>query len=182
MAETVVHFVAKRLDESRGKYAASRTKHLPISGGYVGGSKNFQQYISSIIPDGIEVGLSHEQAEATVKMYGSNAPVLFKLIKEKGAISQEYHLPILLWAKLHYALDFELAMTPNDVLLRRTGLLLFDINTVKQYKNNVINYMEDYFLWTKEEKIKFINQLEMEMINATIPSDLQNDEYLDEKI
>ncbi|MBP3040088.1 glycerol-3-phosphate dehydrogenase/oxidase [Bacillaceae bacterium Marseille-Q3522] len=176
MAETVVHLVSQRLDSARKKYSPCSTKNLPISGGDVGGSSRFQAYISSIVPQGIESGLTREQAIELAGKYGNNTPILYELIKDGWEKAEKYKLPIVLWAKLHYAIVCELAVTPVDVLLRRTGLLLFDIKQVQKYKENVLHYMADHFLWSNEQKQHYKVLLEKEIIHATVPSDIQQEE------
>lgn len=46
MALDIVNLLAKRLKQQYGlTFDACATKHLPISGGDVGGSKNFNQFV-----------------------------------------------------------------------------------------------------------------------------------------
>ncbi|MFT8321564.1 MAG: glycerol-3-phosphate dehydrogenase/oxidase [Bacillus sp. (in: firmicutes)] len=175
MAETVVDLVSKKLEKT---YQACSTKHLPISGGDVGGSANFESYRSAVILNGIEAGLKEKEADMIAGQYGSNAATVFHLIKESREEAVHYGLPILLWAKLRYAMEYEMAVTPVDVLLRRTGCILFDINLVEQYKTNVLHYMEDYFCWNKEEKQQNSKDLEKEIATATFPSDIQQKDKL----
>ncbi len=169
MAETVVDLVSNKLQK---KYGPCTTKHLPISGGDVGGSANFESYKSSAASVGIEAGLTTEEAAILARQFGSNALILFKMIKEKNEEAAKYELPLLLWAKIRYAVEFEMAVTPVDVLLRRTGFILFDMNQVKQYKNNVINFMTDFYSWNKEKKLWYAKSLEKEILNATVQIDL----------
>lgn len=72
----------------------------------------------------------------------------------------------------------ELAMTPVDVLLRRTGMLLFDITEALKYKESVLAYMANYYEWDQVEQQFHKQQLEKEIQHATIPADLQSAERL----
>ncbi len=179
MAETVVDLVSKKFAESGKSFRECETKHLPVSGGKVGGSKHFESYVAGIVPDGINAGLASDDAEAIARMYGSNAPVIYQIVKEQKAAAQSFKMPVLLWAKIHYAMEHELAMTPVDVLLRRTGLLLFGIGEAVQYKNEVLDYMASYYGWDQEEQLYYKKQLEREILHATVPADLQSDQLLD---
>jgi glycerol-3-phosphate dehydrogenase len=179
MAETVVDLVSKKFAESGKNFRECETKHLPVSGGKVGGSKHFESYVAGIVPDGINAGLASDDAEAIARMYGSNAPVIYQIVKEQKAAVQSFKMPVLLWAKIHYAMEHELAMTPVDVLLRRTGLLLFGIGEAVQYKNEVLDYMASYYGWDQEEQLYYKKQLEREILHATVPADLQSDQLLD---
>jgi glycerol-3-phosphate dehydrogenase len=71
------------------------------------------------------------------------------------------------FAKLLYAIEFEMAATPVDFYFRRTGGLLFDIDSVHNWKGNVSRYMADRFTWSKSQKEKFVHELEAEMEAAT---------------
>lgn len=167
MAETVVNLVAKRLQEKTGKtFGNCMTKSLPISGGEVGGSKGFSTYIKDVVANA-DAGISREDAKEIAKRYGSNAPILYNLAKQSigknGALS-----PVLL-AKIRYAMEYEFAMTPTDVLLRRTGMLLFDIDKVQEVKEAVIAYMADYYKWSDERINTLTVELEEEIHKATVP-------------
>lgn len=66
-------------------------------------------------------------------------------------------------------MEYEFAMTPTDVLLRRTGMLLFDINKVQEVKEDVIEYMADYYEWSNERINTLTSELEDEIHKATVP-------------
>ncbi|MCB5239066.1 MULTISPECIES: glycerol-3-phosphate dehydrogenase/oxidase [Niallia] len=168
MSETVVNLVAVRLEENTGKtYKKCMTKSLPISGGDVGGSSGYSTYIKDVVSKGVEAGLAKVDAEKIAKLYGSNAPILYELAKESLAKNEELS-PVLL-ARILYAIEYEFAMTPTDVLLRRTGMLLFDIDKVKEVKESVINYMADYYNWNDERINTLTVELEAEIHKATVP-------------
>ncbi|QED48256.1 glycerol-3-phosphate dehydrogenase/oxidase [Cytobacillus dafuensis] len=173
MAETIVDILTKKFKEEQNKSLPScQTKFLPISGGDVGGSNNFDEFILIQSQKGIAAGLTKEDAVQLTSMYGSNVPILFKMIEEYGTSEAEkYKLPIKLWLKLRYALEHEMTATPVDFFIRRTGALLFNIETVKKYQNEVIDYMADYFEWNRDSKEKFDQQLQKELHDATIPLD-----------
>ncbi len=168
MAETVVNLVANRLQENTGKtYKKCRTKSLPISGGDVGGSKGFSSYIKDIVSMGIDAGLSREDAEKIAKLYGSNAPIIYECAKNLTRKNEKLS-PVLL-ARIHYAMEYEFAMTPTDVLLRRTGMLLFNIDKVNEVKEAVIEYMAAYYIWSEERRNALAAELEEEIHKATVP-------------
>lgn len=157
MAETIVDLVAKRFKEEKGVlYSPSETKHLPISGGDVGGSANFLTFVKAKTAVGVSKGFTEEEAKKIVHMYGSNAEKVFSYKEESG-------LPAVLNAQLLYAIGEEMAYTPADFFIRRTGALLFDIDTVLTYKQPVTNKMAQLFNWTDEEKTKHAAELEAEI-------------------
>ena len=157
MAETIVDLVAKRLKEERGiLYSPSDTKHLPISGGDVGGSANFPAFVQSKTAAGTAKGFTERDAEKIARMYGSNAEKVF-------SYREESELPDLLNAQLLYAIEEEMAYTPADFFIRRTGALLFDIETVLTHKEAVTEKMARLFGWTEKEKATHAAELQKEI-------------------
>ena len=67
---------------------------------------------------------------------------------EKGP--QEKMIKAEVWFTIHY----EMACSPIDFFMRRTGRLFFDIDSVHRYKTIVLNEFSNYFCWDKKEKEK----------------------------
>lgn len=167
MAKTTVDLLAGKLaEQSDKKYPASSTKGMPISGGDVGGSSNFSDYIKQHVQMGVDSGLAVKDAKEILAMYGSNAPVLFDIAKNEGDGGANSGLPKKLFVQLKYAVDHEMAATPVDFFFRRTGTLLFDIDLVQTHKHAVIDYMAGNFGWTESTKMERTNQLEQEILGA----------------
>ncbi|MDM5308698.1 FAD-dependent oxidoreductase [Peribacillus frigoritolerans] len=167
MAKTTVDLLAGKLaQQSNKKYPASSTKGMPISGGDVGGSSNFSDYIKQHVQMGVDSGLAAKDAKEILAMYGSNAPVLFDIAKNEGDGGATGGLPKKLFVQLKYAVDHEMAATPVDFFFRRTGTLLFDIDLVQTHKHAVIDYMAGYFGWTESTKMERTKQLEQEILGA----------------
>ncbi|MFJ7994165.1 glycerol-3-phosphate dehydrogenase/oxidase [Peribacillus frigoritolerans] len=167
MAKTTVDLLAGKLaQQSNKKYPASSTKGMPISGGDVGGSSNFSDYIKQHVQMGVDSGLAAKDAKEILAMYGSNAPVLFDIAKNEGDGGATGSLPKKLFVQLKYAVDHEMAATPVDFFFRRTGTLLFDIDLVQTHKHAVIDYMAGYFGWTESTKMERTKQLEQEILGA----------------
>ncbi|WP_026584238.1 glycerol-3-phosphate dehydrogenase/oxidase [Bacillus sp. J33] len=172
MAETIVNLLADKFKQEFNKtYSGSITKTLPISGGNVGGSAKFKEFVRLQTEKGAALGLTEDESARLVKMYGSNIPAIFKMIEEKGNEAEKYRLPIVIWAKLKYAIENEMAATPVDFFNRRTGALLFDIETVRSYQDQVISYMADAFNWESSARRNFEQQLEQEIRFAVLPAD-----------
>lgn len=173
MAETIVNMLANKFKvENNREFPPCTTKTLPISGGDVGGSRNFNAFIESKSRNGIEMGLTKEESFHLISMYGSNTSILLTMIEANGRNEAEkYEMPLTLWVKLKYALEYEMAATPSDFFTRRTGDLLFDIKSVWRYRKQVQKYMSDYFRWSEEREYQFIMELEQELSDATNPEE-----------
>jgi glycerol-3-phosphate dehydrogenase len=175
MGEHVVDLVSKRLKEERKqKFPASATKHMPISGGHVGGSKNFQSFIDQKAGEALQYGLSEAEGRKLAGMYGSNVDQLFKLAHAYSGSTDERSVPPYLYAQLIYAIQEEMAATPVDFFIRRTGALFFDREWVEKWKEPVIEMMSKLLNWTTEQKDKYTADLNEELKNAVVPVDLQS--------
>ncbi len=172
MAETIVDLVAEKLKAEEGRsFPPVRTKHLPISGGDFGGSGKFAAFIEAAAVQGMEAGFSKEEAKRLAAFYGSNASAVFDLASRGRPNVDKYSIPLGTYAKLVYAIEREWAATLVDFYFRRTGDLLFDIESVRQTRKAVTAYMADAFNWTAAEIEKHVNELEEEMHKATTPEE-----------
>lgn len=168
MAETIVDLVAKQFKvESFKIFDACQTKHLTISGGDIGGSRNLRDFMDYHIKEGIELGLSVADARGLIKLYGSNISKVYEIISNSKKEIEAYSFSPEVFAKLAYAIEEEKVVTPVDFFLRRTGALLFNIDWVFEWKETVLTYMNDIFKWTEDEKMKYKEELEKEIQDAT---------------
>ncbi|MGG2016355.1 glycerol-3-phosphate dehydrogenase/oxidase [Bacillus sp. S10(2024)] len=175
MAEMVLDYVTSLMQkEGQGSYPASATKHMPISGGHVGGSKNFPAFIAKKAEEGKKYGLTVEQAEQFAKFYGSNVDVLFELAKEYKGDAERHNMPLDVLLPLVYAMEFEMATKPVDFFVRRMGAVFFNIHWVYQWKDAVINYMAEALNWSGEEKLKYTAELDAALTDAVVPVDQQD--------
>jgi glycerol-3-phosphate dehydrogenase len=161
MAEAIVNLLSVSLSKHENtSYKECKTKNLPISGGDVGRSANFPDFISQKAVKGVEAGLTTVESRQLASMYGSNVDKVFQLllVNKKDAI--KYGIPDMLFAKLVYAIKCEMAATPTDFFTRRTGNVLFNIHCVHMYKKTVIEYMAEKFEWNETAKIIYTEELE----------------------
>lgn len=160
MAEDIIDMIVKQFKEEEGiLYSSSETRHLPISGGDVGGSKGFEVYKLQKVTEAVELGLAEEKASMLIQQYGTNIEVILQIFQEKSREALENNIDPIVFAELVYALDYELACTPADFFIRRTGALFFDIDWVKKHRLSVTNYMAKSLQWSKEETEKYEQQL-----------------------
>ena len=80
MALEIVDLLSKRLKSEYGlKFDKCATKHLPISGGDVGGSANFDNFIDKKVEDAKAYQIDDATARHFATKYGSNVEELFKI-------------------------------------------------------------------------------------------------------
>jgi glycerol-3-phosphate dehydrogenase len=172
MAETVVDLVADHIGKENGRYIKScQTMNLPISGGDVGGASKLPEYIERNRNQGVSVGLDDAEAKKLLLMYGTNAPVIFQLIKERRTEAEDYQLPLSLFGQLIYSIKEEMVFTPLDFFFRRTGTLLFELNVVLTTKQSVITYMAKQFSWTNQQQEYYTKELEDAISRATLTAE-----------
>lgn len=177
MAESVVDLISKRLGEQGQIFTGSQTKTYPISGGNVGGSKGFQPYISLKEQEAVEFGFTKEEGRGLVQKYGSNVNEIFQYAKI-FASEENTKLTKIVYAQLMYSIEHEMAATPADFFIRRTGALFFNIDWVRNWKDEVMLFMEKKLSWTKEQYAHYKEELETELRDAVIPVDLQHNKAI----
>lgn len=172
MAEKVVDLISSRFKQEDGRrFPPCKTKHMPISGGHVGGAKNFPAFIESKMEQGAVLGLDKITASALVKKYGSNIDHIFELIRQNEKEAELFGLPIDLYAQVLYSLTEEFTYTPVDFFLRRTGALLFDLDWVKKWQTPVTEMMSEKLGWSSTQKESFQAELEKQWHDLTVPLD-----------
>ncbi|WP_341320599.1 FAD-dependent oxidoreductase [Solibacillus sp. FSL H8-0523] len=163
MAEKIIDIVVEQLNKEFGtQFGSSITKRLPISGGDISGSKFFGDFVEKRTKLGQQYGLTAEESKFVARFYGTNVDEIFDYVSKANG-----SLPPIVYGQLYYAMNEEAASTPLDFFVRRTGALYFNIDFVKQHKKLVIDEMEQYLNWTTEQKLKYTEQLEMEIRQVT---------------
>ena len=167
MAEGAVDAVVKRIAGKHFQPNSASTKALPISGGNVGGSEGFPEFVKEQIIIGKKAGLATEDARFLAEKYGSNAPVLFDLYKQGKVNNSRLHP--LTWAMLHYSMEYEAACKPTDFFIRRTGAMFFNIDWVKKEKEAVMEEMKRLFEWTEKQMERYEAELEQFLYETDHP-------------
>ncbi|KUP06807.1 glycerol-3-phosphate dehydrogenase [Bacillus coahuilensis p1.1.43] len=167
MAEQVVDLVVSRMKLNEGIiYSASNTKNIRISGGDVNGSNGFQKYIEKIVNE-----CKNEYLEKKTNR-GINQNVWFQHSTCTLFYKYLLHIPVDYYAQLMYSIEHEMAYTPTDFFVRRTGDLYFNIEKVLLYKDQVITIMSQELNWTIDETKRYTQDLERELTDATEPINL----------
>ncbi|WP_407271145.1 glycerol-3-phosphate dehydrogenase/oxidase [Radiobacillus sp. PE A8.2] len=169
MAESVVNTVTSKLKEEGIIYSDADTKHMPLSGGDVGGSKGFVQFSNDKVEEAVQIGISLENAKQLVQTYGSNIDKLLTIYRTGETTAKDAGLDLLVYARLQYAIEYELTYKPVDFFIRRTGAMFFAIDWVHAHKTPVIRYMANVFGWTDEQVQEYTEELDQLLFEATHP-------------
>lgn len=143
-------------DEHDRKFRLINSKTYPVSGGEFN-PENVDEEIEAYAQIGVSRGFSLDDARYIAKLYGSNAPQVFNTEVVKNGSNGLSDVDSL---TLHYALDYEMALTPADYFLRRTNHMLFMRDHLDTLKEPVVETMADYYGWSDEEKQNQIDDLE----------------------
>lgn len=163
MAKGIVDLLAKRLQQDFGKkFGPCETKHLTISGGDVGGSANFDRFVEEKVAEAKKYQIDAKTAEDIAQRYGSNADEIYKIAHT--AQYQNSGLPLEIYAELVYGIQNEMVYKPTDFLIRRTGMLYFDIEDVLKYKEAVVDVLAQLLNYDEIQRSLYIEELE-EAIN-----------------
>ncbi|AXV42517.1 glycerol-3-phosphate dehydrogenase/oxidase [Staphylococcus warneri] len=158
MALEIVDLLAKRLKKEYGlTFKPCATKELKISGGDVGGSKNFDHFVKQKVDAAKGFGIDEDVAYRLASKYGSNVDDLFNI-----AQTAQYHtsqLPLEIYVELIYGIQQEMVFKPTDFLVRRSGKLYFNIDDVLQYKDAVIDVLADMLQYSEGQKQAYTDEV-----------------------
>jgi glycerol-3-phosphate dehydrogenase len=170
MAGRVVDLVSRRRQaDGLPALPASPTRTLAISGGDVGGSAGYEAYVQREAAAGTAAGLAADEADRIARRYGSNAPRLFALAGESHDFANRHGLPLALAAELRYAVLAEMAASPADFWIRRTGRLYFDRPGVLRWKSAVSAAMAELLRWSAEQREMYDRELDRLLAEAAAP-------------
>jgi glycerol-3-phosphate dehydrogenase len=168
MAQRVVDLVAKSLRKETGhSFGPCTTDRIPLSGGQVGGSGAFRQFVEEQTRQGQVRGLPEQEARELARFYGSNVGRVYDRLASAATAEQAGTLPPGLLARLRYSLEEEMTTSPADFFVRRTGALYFNIGWVRQWQEPVLRYMAQYFGWTPETSASYREELERLLLEAS---------------
>ncbi|MBD2871108.1 glycerol-3-phosphate dehydrogenase/oxidase [Paenibacillus arenilitoris] len=172
MAESVTDRLAKELEEEFGRaFGPSVTKNLPISGGDTEGSAGFPAFVERMRAEGMRLGLSGEAAGKLARRYGTNVGAVFGRLEAILNATGGQGLPPEWHAALLYGIEEEMAAKPVDFLIRRTGALLFDIDAVRLWKDDIVRIMAERLGYCAEEASRYASELDEELASATLAAE-----------
>jgi glycerol-3-phosphate dehydrogenase len=87
--------------------------------------------------------------------------------KKFDELTDENQQEKMIKAEVWFTVNYEMACTPTDFFMRRTGRLFFDTHSVNMYKDFVFTEFEDYFSWDKKTSKKYQQELDLQLKVAT---------------
>ncbi len=111
----------------------------------------------------MQFDLTRLEAERLVDRYGSNVGQLYARTWAFKKQATLFGLNKSVFAELLYSIEEEMATSPADFLIRRTGYFYFDKDYVMTIKEPIFRYMRDRFNWTEEQEGRYRDELEGEI-------------------
>lgn len=163
MAKTITDLIGSKLKKQGIQSSNSVTRNLKLSGGNFRNPEDYPRFIEVKAKQLSALGMSVEDGVNIAAMYGTNTD---EIIGMKNMLYQASELPLPIKLTLHYAINHEMALTPVDFFMRRTGTIFFDISWVETWKEQVIDYMAHVFEWSNESKTQMTEELELRIAEA----------------
>jgi glycerol-3-phosphate dehydrogenase len=158
MAERIVDLVTKKHKRRFEKeFDNIKTEEIVLSGGTFKDSSEVKSYTDAIYNRIAEVDFSDKDAEYLVYNYGKQTDLILKKFDE---LTDENQQEKMIKAEVWFTVNYEMACTPTDFFMRRTGRLFFDKPSVDLYKNLVMTAFISHFKWGEKTAAKHLNELD----------------------
>ncbi len=165
MAERIVDLVAKKYERRFDlTFEDIKTKKIVLSGGTFENYNEVKSYTDAIQNRIAEVDFSRKDAEYLVHNYGKQTDIILQKFDD---LMYDNMQEKMIQAEVWFAINYEMACTPTDFFMRRTGRLFFDSNSVFSYKEYVIHLFKENFSWDATTTEKHQSELEYHLKSAT---------------
>jgi glycerol-3-phosphate dehydrogenase len=148
MAEKIISLVQAKLDHHQNKSISTKTKVL--SGCEFENEMAYQDFTSSLIKNGLSVTWSKKWANR----YGTRSTEIFDLY-QSILLKESDQEKALLLAEVNYVIHHEMTCKLSDFIVRRSGMLYFEIELLKKHLLSIAEEMQGIMQWddtrTKEE-------------------------------
>ncbi|WP_088324168.1 glycerol-3-phosphate dehydrogenase/oxidase [Polaribacter tangerinus] len=148
MAERIVDVVAKKYEKQYDTtFGEIKTKEIVLSGGQFKNTLEVKSYIDAVHNRINEVDFTRIDAEYLVYNYGKQTD---NILQKFDDATDENIPERLLKAEAIFCIENEMACTPTDFFMRRTGRLFFDMPSVITHKEAILALFKDTFSWSEE--------------------------------
>ncbi|MDF2680094.1 MAG: glycerol-3-phosphate dehydrogenase/oxidase [Brevibacillus sp.] len=162
MAERVVDIVTKELTKEEGRsFKTCHTHQIVLTGGAFPSAAAISDFIGVQAKRGRSFGIPEESIAELAGKYGSNTDKIVKsalgLLKQRNTAADA-----LVLAELQYGIREEMVMTLRDFLIRRSGKLFFDRESIGRIYVKIADEMARTLTWSAIEKEREIKAFEEE--------------------
>jgi len=145
---------------------ASVTDHLPLAG-----ADGYGHWARTLPGEAAKRGLDADVAAHLLQSYGSDAPLLLEMIDHDALLAARMapDLPVI-FAEVLFAARYEMAMTVDDVLARRTRLSLIDRAHGFAAAPDVAAILGDALGWDAAERTRQVETYRTTVADLHIPA------------
>lgn len=144
MAERVVDRISKKMEEDYDSNSKDcYTEEIPLCGN--DGFKKFklvEKYIKEVYGRIEGDGFTEYDAWALVTTYGKQTETILKTYNDLKGTDKYVRLAK---AELHFGVDYEMVQNPMDFFVRRTGRLYFDIESIRNLMEPILEEFKAIF-------------------------------------
>jgi len=163
MAERVVDLVIKKSFEDRTLQPCS-TESITLSGYGLADLKAVRAYEKRIVDRIGPLGLKGEDAASLVHLYGTQSDFIIDYLVAHRSDDPERDL---LLAELWFVIHHEMISKAQDFLVRRTGLLFFNLPRLIKLLDTALQSLAQYLNWDKDRLQKEQEEMK-EIIKQTL--------------
>jgi glycerol-3-phosphate dehydrogenase len=165
MAERVVDLVAKKYQRRFDRdFKNSKTEKIALSGGTFNHFNEVISYIDAIHNRIAEVDFTEKDAQYLIYNYGKQTDTILQKFDD---LIDEDQQEKMIKAEVWFTIYHEMACTPTDFFMRRTGRLFFDRPSVNLYKKVVLQLFKTAFLWDEKTTEHHLQELEEKIKSTT---------------
>jgi glycerol-3-phosphate dehydrogenase len=145
MSERVVDLIIK-LRFSDRELGECTTSSIYLAGGGLKDVQDVGKFHQRVADEVAAFGLKGDHATYLVHLYGKQSDAIIGMAREKKINDPEIALAL---AELDFALENEMIVTAEDFLVRRTGLMYFNIHRLYKVMDPVLDTLRSKLGWSE---------------------------------
>ena len=161
MAERVVNRITKKMEEDEGvTFKSCSTDKIPLCGNDFKKFKHVKKYIEEVYDRIKEDGFSEYDAWYLVTTYGKQTEIIlenYASLRNKDAYVK------MIRAEAQFSIAFEMTANPLDFFIRRTGRLYFDIDSIRNYLDPVMDEFKKVYSYDNAQTLEFKEKIQAEL-------------------
>ena len=156
MAERVVDKVIEQKFESLELKSCATDKMILPGGDFIdyGAVRKLETKLAVRLG---ALNLRGNEATNLVHLYGRQALQIAEYLEQHQTGEAEQDLIL---AKAWFAVEHEMAVTPLDFIIRRSGLLYFNHPKLARHTDAIVNYFAEIFKWDSETRNKYQQEVQ----------------------
>ena len=153
-------------NEENQERVKSKTEKIPLEGGPFIDSSAVRTYRKNVIEKLVQYGYDPYFGWYLVSTYGRQADQVINIFEENYLKETDKEKSMLL-AELDFCIQNEMVVCALDFIVRRTGRLFFDIQSVRIYSPDIIRHMSKACNWTMQRGKNELEKVEKAVFEAS---------------